>query len=226
MWFGTHAGAADLPMHAHKRVAKVSHGAQTVPAKAPARVSAKSKPAKQPLQVASAAPEQAEAPAQAEPPQQAEAASEEPVAPLVAPKSKELQMSWVLGPLTATADGPKSEGSSSVEGNLVVIEPGYVTSPYMVIELDGHIVKTADTVVRIDVQVGDVRKSISWKADEVSSGRFKEELLAPIPEGALPGYYPVSAIAFVTRTSKQGVAMISLEKISVRVGKLRQMAEQ
>ena len=138
----------------------------------------------------------------------------------------ELDMAWVLDPLVAHADGPKREGSASITGNLIVVEPGFVTSPYMVIELNGHIVKTPQTVVRIDVQIGKTTRSVTWKSDDVQSGRFNVELTAPMQAGKLPGYFPVSAIAFVTREGKNGVAMVSLEKIRVRVGKVKQVAAQ
>lgn len=139
---------------------------------------------------------------------------------------QEIDMSWVLDPLVANADGGKKEDSASVEGNLVVPEPGYVTAPYMVIELNGHIVKTTDTTVRIDIQIGGKNHTVTWPADDVQAGKFNMSLNADMPEGKLPGYFPVSAIAFVTNTKKGGAAMVSLEKINIRVGKVRVAATQ
>ena len=134
---------------------------------------------------------------------------------------QEIDMAWVLDPLVANADGGKKEDSASVEGNLVVPEPGYVTAPYMVIELNGHIVKTTETTVRIDIQIGGKNHTVTWPADDVKTGKFDISLNADIPEGKLPGYFPVSAIAFVTNAKKGGAAMVSLQKINIRVGKVR-----
>ena len=39
--------------------------------------------------------------------------------------------------------------------------------------------------------------------------------------GKLPDYFPVSALAFVTKDGKDGAAMVSLEKVIVRIGKLQ-----
>ncbi len=139
----------------------------------------------------------------------------------VVPVGKEINLAWVLDPLSANADGGKKESSASVEGNLVVLESGYVTSPYMVIELQGHIVKTVNTTVRIDIKIGGKNHSVNWPLDDVKSGSFKVKLDAAMAEGELPAYIPVSAIAFVTNAKKGGAAMVSLEKITIRVGKVR-----
>jgi hypothetical protein len=128
-------------------------------------------------------------------------------------------MVWVLDPLVATVDSFKKEGSASVEGNLIVAEPSQVALPAMVIELSGHIVKTPQTTVRLDVHVGGTSRSVSWNRDDVQSGRFNIELNAPMKAGKLPSYIPVSALAFVTREGKEGTAMVSLDKVVVRLGK-------
>jgi hypothetical protein len=104
-------------------------------------------------------------------------AAKQPGSPEVSPQ--EIDLSWVLDPLVATADGSKREGSASVQGNLIVVEPGYVTSPYMVIELSGHIIKTPGTTVRLDLNIGGTHRSLNWKLDDVQSGRFKVALNAP-----------------------------------------------
>jgi hypothetical protein len=136
-------------------------------------------------------------------------------------KTEEIDLSWVLDPLVANADGSKKEDSAAIQGNLVVTEAGYVSSPYMQIELNGHVVKTADTTVRIDIKIDGKNHTTSWLADDIQAGKFKITLNAEMAEGKLPAYFPVSAIAFVTNSSKGGAAMVSLEKINVRVGKVR-----
>jgi hypothetical protein len=134
---------------------------------------------------------------------------------------KEIDLSWVLDPLSANADGKKKEGSASVEGNLVVLDPGTVSSPYMVIELEGHIVKTAETTARIDIKVAGKNHTVTWPLDDVKSGTFKVTLDSSMQEGKLPATIPVSAIAIVTNASKKGgAAMVSLERIKIRVGKV------
>lgn len=131
---------------------------------------------------------------------------------------KEVDLSWVLGPLVATADGPRKEGSASVEGNLIVVEPGYVTSPYMIIELSGHVVKTAGSTARIDIKVAGKSRKVVWDLDAVESGAFTIKLNETLSEGSLPAYFHVSALAFATKTKRGSVAMVSLEKVRIRVG--------
>jgi hypothetical protein len=139
---------------------------------------------------------------------------------------EELELSWFLDTVVANVDGPKREDSASMEGNLIVAKPGVVTSPYMVIELSGHIVKTPATTVRVDIRIGSVQKSVNWPTDDMKSGRFSVTLDAPMKAGALPGYFPVSVVALVWRDGKQGTAMVSLEKVRVRLGKVAQVAQQ
>ena len=137
---------------------------------------------------------------------------------------REFDLSWVLDPLVANADGGKKEDSAAIQANLVMPEPGYVSAPYMLIELNGHIVKTADTTVRLDIKIDGKNHTTSWPTDDVQAGKFKITLKAAMAEGELPDYFPVSAIAFVTNNSKRGAAMVSLEKINIRVGKVRVVA--
>jgi len=127
-------------------------------------------------------------------------------------------LSWVLGPMVANADGGKNEGSASATGNLVVDRPGASYGPEMVIELDGHVVKTVQSTVRLDIHIGPFQKSLVWSADEIKSGIFKITLTEKAPAGVLPAYIPVTALAFVTKVGDGHAAMVSLEKIVVRLG--------
>ena len=144
----------------------------------------------------------------------------------VEPTGNSVDMSWVLKPLVATSDGPKKEGSASQVAHIVVTEPGYVSDPGMTIELSGHIVKTAGTTARIDIQIGKIRRVVLWKSEDVQAGKFKLSLDETMPTGRLPPYFSVSALVFVTKEGKTGAAMISLEKVVVRVGKVRLAASQ
>ncbi len=141
-------------------------------------------------------------------------------------EQKEINLSWVLDPLVANADGAKKEGSAGVEGNLVVAEPGFVTAPYMVIELRGHVIKTPGSTARIDVRIAGKNHTFSWSAEDVQSGKFVFTLNEEVPAGDLPSYFPVSALAFVTNSAKSGAVMVSLEKINIRIGKVRLATSQ
>jgi hypothetical protein len=144
----------------------------------------------------------------------------------VEPLGDDINLTWVLDPLVANSDGAKLEDSASVEANLVVTDPGYVAEPVMIIELTGHVVKTARTTARLDIRIGDTKRTVSWNADDVQSGKFKISINEPMLEGKLPDYYPVSALAFVTKDGKDGASMISLEKVVVRLGKIRVAGKQ
>ncbi len=129
-----------------------------------------------------------------------------------------IELPWVLDPLVATADGGKREGSSGVEGNLVTNRPGTNFGPDVVIELTGHVIKTAQSTVRLDIQIGSLQKSILWAADDVKSGVFKITLNEKLQSGQMPSYFLASAMAFVTQEGDGHVAMVSLEKIVFRMG--------
>ena len=143
----------------------------------------------------------------------------------IEPDGGEINLIWTLDPLVANSDGAKHEDSASEETNLVVTEPGTVSQPYMIIELTGHVVKTMRTTARIDIQIGKTHRIVSWKSDDIQSGKFRILLNEAMPEGQLPDYIPVSALAFVTKEGKEGAAMVSLEKVVVRVGKVRLAGE-
>lgn len=131
-----------------------------------------------------------------------------------------VNLSWTLGPLVANADGGKNEGSASITGNLIIDKPGAKIGPQLNIELIGHIIKTPQSVVRIDVQIGDVKRTVTWKSDEIKSGTFKIMLHERLPAGVLPETFPASALAFVTKEGDGHAAMVSLEKINLHIGKL------
>jgi hypothetical protein len=142
------------------------------------------------------------------------------------PDRKEVDLVWVLDPLVATADGPRKEGSAGANGNLIVTEPGLLASPNMIIELSGHIVKTAGATARLDIAVAGKNHQINWKVDDVETGRFVVELNGTLAEGSLPDYFPVSALAFATKSSNGAVAMVSLEKVRIRLGNVQYAQQQ
>lgn len=125
-------------------------------------------------------------------------------------------LSWVLAPMSANADGGKHEGSASAKANIVVDKPGSAFGPYVVIELEGHVVKTLQSTARIDIQIGELKKTIEWNEDQIKSGIFKITINENIPEGVMPALIPVSAIAFVTQAGNGHAAMVSLEKIQLK----------
>jgi hypothetical protein len=137
------------------------------------------------------------------------------------PQSEILDLTWLLNPLVATSDGSKNEGSASQTTNLVVTESDFEAEPEMVIELSGHVVKTLGTTARIDIKIGKNHRTVAWTSDDIEAGKFSVTLTEKIPNGPLPAYLPVSALAFVTKPGKNGAAMVSLEKVIVRIGKLR-----
>jgi hypothetical protein len=202
--FGTMAEAADLPMTVENPVPHRAKAKAPVKAKI-AAAKLKKSATKQPRAAVASTDDQTAASSVVE----------------TAPKAGEINMAWILDPLVANADGKKKEASASVESVLVVVEPGYVPSPYVAIELNGHIIKTAKTTVRIDLQIGDIRRTVSWKDDDVQAGKFKIKLNETLPDGKMPSSFPVSAFAIVTKDGNDGAAMVSLEKVIVRLGKLR-----
>jgi hypothetical protein len=136
-------------------------------------------------------------------------------------KDGSANLSWTLDTLIANADGGKDEGSASMIGSLAVAKSVRNLGPQLTIELIGHIVKTSDSSVRIDIQIGDVKHSVVWKNDEVKSGQFKIFLDEKMPAGGMPGRLAASALAMVTKQGDGRAAMVSLEKINLHLGKYR-----
>ena len=106
-----------------------------------------------------------------------------------------------------------------MEGEMLVVKPGDVPLPRMVIELTGHIVKTADSTARIDVIIGPSARSFTWTARDVATGKFTLTMDGYVPGGQVPSSLPVSAIAMVTKETGAGAVWVSLEEIKVKLTK-------
>jgi hypothetical protein len=144
-----------------------------------------------------------------------------PLATPLAPQTTQTtnELSWVLGPMVANADGGKREGSASATANIIVDKPGTSFGPEIVIELEGHVVKTIQATVRLDIHIGSMKKTVLWNSDEIKAGIFKITMNEKVPPGLLPSLIPVSALAFVTQSGDSHAAMVSLEKIMLRFAK-------
>lgn len=138
----------------------------------------------------------------------------------VAPVGSDMKLSWTLDTLVANADGGKNEGSASVTGNLVIHKPRIKFGSALTIELIGHIIKTPQSEVRLDVQIGPVKRTVVWNSDEVKSGIFKIILDEKMPAADMAGNLPASVLAFVTKHGDGAAAMISLEKVNLHLGKV------
>jgi hypothetical protein len=210
------ANAADLPQYTPKKIEKVANVKKTTKAQAEKSKAVKAKAVRSvavPTKAVATEPKLAIAP------------PKKPIAeaPIVErePQANEVNLTWVLDPLVANSDGAKLEDSASEEANLVVTEPGQMSRPAMVIELSGHVVKTANTKARLDIQIGKIHRTVSWTSDDIQAGKFKISLIENVAKGQLPGYIPVSALAFVTKDGRDGAAMISLEKVVLRLGSVQ-----
>ena len=132
--FGLKAEAADIPFSTLEEPAMSSDAPKP-----------RKKTAKKPVKAAAAkAVRKAAKPTNVATPEvptveEAEVAVNVPDAPSPVPEAKpetpaqaeNMELAWFLEPLVANADGPKGEGSSSIEGNLIVSETGYATSSHM-----------------------------------------------------------------------------------------------
>jgi hypothetical protein len=133
----------------------------------------------------------------------------------------ELSFSMQLDTLVASADGAKTEASSSVMGNFVVQQPHRMLLPTMRIELRGHIIKTTGSTARLDLTIGNNKKTIEWKTDEAASKSFDIKLNEVIADGELPVPFPISAMAFVNKEPGAGAVLVSLESIDVNISQLK-----
>jgi hypothetical protein len=150
--------------------------------------------------------------------------SESPVKPKsisVTNGSNQLTFSMQLDTLVANADGAKTEASSSMTGNFVVMQPHKQSLPAMTIQLRGHIIKTVGSTARLDLTIGNNKKTIEWKADEVAAKTFDITLNEVVANGELPVPFPISAFAVVNKTAGAGAVLVSLESIDVNISQLK-----
>ena len=135
--------------------------------------------------------------------------------------ANELNLAIELGALTATAEGQATEGSASYAGEVAVQQPDYLSLPAMHIELKGQVVKTEGTEASIEIVVGNVTKTIDWPADKAIAENFSTTIDADIPGGQIPAPFPVSAKLTVKKPTGAGASLLSLQRITVKIGQQR-----
>ena len=139
---------------------------------------------------------------------------------------KEIDLSMELDSFSANADGDKNEGSASTQGQMIVAQPIDLRLPSLTITVSGHVVKTLDSTARLDLKAGPISHSFFWGPQDVNSGQFELSFSEVMPKGKVPSVFPVSALAFVTKTTPGSVVLISVEKIHVKLGALQATAEK
>jgi hypothetical protein len=128
-----------------------------------------------------------------------------------------VELALELGDFQITADNEKTEGTSSFVGQLIVLKPANVPLPSLSITLEGHLVKTLGSDVRIDLTVGDFRKTFNWSADQTHNGVFREAISATPRDRHMKDPLPVSIVAWVTRPKTAGATLLTVDKLSVNV---------
>jgi hypothetical protein len=144
---------------------------------------------------------------------------------LVKPKSisvvngqNQLNFSMKLDSLSANADGDKTEASSSMSGSFVVQQPRHMSLPTMTVQLHGLIIKSAGSTARLDLTIGNVQKTIEWKADEAAAKSFDITLNEADLKGELPVPFPITAVAIVNKSAGSGAVLLTLETINASFG--------
>lgn len=133
----------------------------------------------------------------------------------------ELTLTMTLKSLSANADGAKTEDSASFAGYFPVQQPDYVALPQLYVELEGHIIKTPGATARLDVIIGNEKKTIEWKAGDNLAEAFTSTISATVADGQLPSPFPVAATLYVSKPADGGAVLVSLEKINLTVGQVR-----
>jgi hypothetical protein len=139
---------------------------------------------------------------------------------------KQIVFSVKLDHLVANADGGKLEDSASMTGTFPVQQPHKIQLPSMTVVLSGLIVKGLGSTAKLNVKIGDVEKTVEWKADEAASKSFEITLDELVPNGELPVPLPVAAYAIVNTDSKAGPVLVSLETIDVKIGPVKVAIKQ
>jgi hypothetical protein len=133
----------------------------------------------------------------------------------------QIDLSLTLKEMAATADGPRLEGSASIIREWKITDPKSVTLPEIEVTIVGHIVKTPPSVARLDVQIGDIKRSFVWARDEVKSGTYEFKFSEPMPDGKVPSVLPVSAFALVTREPSSNAVLVTIDSIKVKISSSR-----
>jgi hypothetical protein len=129
-----------------------------------------------------------------------------------------LSLAMTFDTLTAKADQGVAEGSAGMSGHFTVLQPQSVSLSNLRIELRGRIVKTAGSVARIDVVIGDAQRSVEWLESEEVADAFVRTIDAPVAGGQLPNPFTVSAILTAKQVSGKGAAIVTLEALDVDAG--------
>lgn len=132
-----------------------------------------------------------------------------------------LGLTMTLDTLVANADGAKLEASSSMTGDFVIQQPHSLSLPAMVVELSGHIIKTAGSTAHMEVTIGASKKVVDWASADVQSGPFTITMNEAVPNGQLPAPFPISALVLANKDPGGGAVLISLDKIDISLGQVR-----
>jgi hypothetical protein len=138
------------------------------------------------------------------------------------PASLGLQLEFAS--LQAGADGAKAEASSSFSGQLVVLKPQNIKIPTITLSLKGTIIKSLGSTARVDIIIGDLRKTYEWKVEQILSGSFQDTLSATVGDKLMSAPMPVSVTAWVTKTPGGGAVLVTVDKLDITIAEANSVA--
>lgn len=124
-----------------------------------------------------------------------------------------------FSPFEAKADGSTLEASANLAGHFELTQPNYDRFTKCVATVEGLIIKSEASSVRLVIKAGSSEQVIEWGQGKQLSERFSRDIEIALPgEGRLPNPFPVSIQAFVKKDGASDAAYVSVESLTITAG--------
>ena len=127
-----------------------------------------------------------------------------------------LILSITFSALEAKADGGTTEAKANVAGHFEVSQPKLDTFTMARVNIEGHIIKSSGSIVRLALKVGGAEQVIEWAEGTVASEKFSRNVDIALPAGGrLPSPFPVSVEAMARKNGYADAAYVSVSGVTI-----------
>ena len=121
-----------------------------------------------------------------------------------------------FAPLDAKADGATMEASNRIYGHYDVIQLDFDSYSNFIVTVEGHVIKSGESITRLVITVGSDDKTIEWPAGETASEKFSRNIeFALPPEGRLPNPLKVGVQAYARKNGQSDAAYVSVDSLTI-----------
>lgn len=124
-----------------------------------------------------------------------------------------------FAPLEAKADGATLEASNRLYGHYDVIQPGIDSFSRFMVNVEGHVIKSGESVTRLVIAVGTEEKIIEWPPGQAASEKFSRSIEFALPAGGrLPSPLKVGVQAYARKNGQSDAAYVSVDSLTITAG--------